>query len=175
MARKTFTIGAALASACLCSSAVYAQATPPLLEVDFTSVTLPLSPMLTMAIAAAVAIVAAIALRRNRGHARVLSALVVGSALLALATLGPMQFVSRAMANLPQTPLLLTTSPATLSEFFTGQVIVTNATGQNTTIVAITYNTFGVDYYISEPETTCSVGLALAPGATCVITIDSLG
>ncbi|MEP7061691.1 MAG: hypothetical protein ABI881_04810 [Betaproteobacteria bacterium] len=150
--------------------------TPPLLEVDFTGITVPLSPLLSMLIAVALACAGLYALRRTGGATRLLSIVVVATAAL---TLGGMlvraPWVGRAVAALPSTPLPLATSPALFSANFVGTVNVTNVNSQNVTITAITYNPNGFDYYLSVDETTCAVGQVLTSGASCVIVLRSLG
>ena len=176
MTRRTRIAGFAVASLCLCSTVVWAQVTPPVLEVDFTSATVPLSPLLSALIAIAIACVGLYALRRSRGGARLLSIFVVVAAALTLGNaLIPAQLISRAIAVFPTTPLTLVTSPATLAENFVGVVNVTNANNVNVTITAIKYSPFSFDYYLSVSETTCAVGLVLPPGATCVVMLRSLG
>jgi hypothetical protein len=176
MTRRTRIAGFAVASLCLYSTVVSAQVTPPVLEVDFTGITVPLSPLLSILVAVALACAGLYALRRARSGARLLSILVVAGAALALGgTLTLTPWVGRAMAVLPSTPLPLTTSPALLSGNFLGVVNVTNMNSQNVTITAITYNPHTFDYYLSVAETTCAVGQVLTPGATCVIMLRSLG
>ena len=158
------------------ASTAMAQQTPPTLEIDFVNAVLPLSPALTVLIAAMVAAVGIFLIRRTRGRSRLLSTVAVGLVALGFGNAvihAPL--ISRASAALPDTTLALTTSPAIFTSFFVGFVHVTNGTGQDATITAIKFDPHGANYFISAPETNCAVGLALSPGASCVITLRTTG
>jgi hypothetical protein len=154
-----------------------AQIAPPVLEVDFTTATVPLSPALSVVIAIAIAVAALFALRRTRGGARLMSwAIVLGSLPLAYALMHtPIISQAQAMPT-PSIVLPLTSNPVIVTgPAYFDYVQAINVTGSRITIVAVKYNPGGYDYYLDTATTTCVPGLALAPGAFCFIRILSLG
>lgn len=122
--------------------------------------------------AAAIAVVLALAggflLRHRLPH----GAWFGPAVLLAVGTLLAVQPIRSAQAIITPTPLNLVTSPATLQFTFPGapaqtNVLVTNDTGGTTTILSIVLSP-GPYSFLALPNP-CTVGLVLAPGATCMI------
>lgn len=154
--------------------ATLAAAQPaPQLEVDFTSATIPLSPVLSVLIAVVIAACGLYALRRSRGAGRLVSWLVVASAALPLThALTHTQWISEARA-VPFIELPLTTSPATIAVTGSGGVYrATNSTGTNVSLIAIKLNNPS-GYIIYAPNTTCTPGASLAPGGSCLIDVEA--
>ena len=156
-----------------------AQIAPPVLEVDFTTVgtvAVPLSPVLSVAIAIAIAAVGLFILRRSRLGTRLMSWAIILAVLPLAYALMQTPIISQAQAITPPIPLPLASSPviATGPSFF-DYIQATNVTGRSITIVAVKYNPGGYDYYVDTVNTTCVHGLSLAPGASCLIRILSLG
>ena len=84
--------------------------------------------------------------------------------------------INRAQAVTPPIPLPLTSSPTIVTgPSYFDYIQATNMTGSFITIVAVKYDTGGYDFYIDAATTTCVPGLILAPGASCLIRILSLG
>jgi hypothetical protein len=157
--------------------AAFAQPlTPPRLEIDFSGGSIPLSPMLSVLIAIAVAAVGIVALRKmpRRGTLPLIGALIVAAGALALST-GGVRLMGRAQAALPTTQLTLGASPTVINTTFLGNMTVINGLSTPITIAAVTYDTGSYDYYVDAANTTCVTGVTLLPGGTCVIRILSLG
>jgi hypothetical protein len=157
-----------------CASAQIAQ---PVLEVDFTTATVPLSPALSVAIAVAIAVAALFVLRRTRGGARVISWVVVLASLPLGYALMHTPIISEAQAMpTPSIVLPLTSSPVIATGYaYFDYIEAVNATNSRITIVAVKYDPGGYDYYLDTATTTCVPGVALAPGQFCFIRILSLG
>jgi len=159
------------------ASGASAQIAPPVLEVDFTTGTaaiVPLSPAVSVAIAIVIAAVALFMLRRTRGGARLL--LVLSAASLAHALLHTSIVSQARAAPPPPIPLPLTSSPTIVTgPSYFDYIQASNGTGSRIRIVAVKYDPGGYDYYLDTATTTCVHGLVLAPGASCLIRILSLG
>lgn len=166
---------AAVVVAGLATSA-HAQLVPPVLRIDFVTSAVPLSPVLTVLIALAVAAVALYALGRRRARGTLLSWLAIGLVALPAAWLvAQTHFISDARAVYPTYDLPLVTSPATISSIDVGIFEATNRTGAPVVLTAVNFNPGGYNYYVSEPETTCTANLTLLPGQACVVFIRSTG
>lgn len=156
-----------------------AQIAPPVLEVDFTTLTaaaVPLSPALSGAIAIAIAAVGLFILRRSKRGSQLMSWAIILAALPFAYALMQTPIISQAQALPPPIPLPLTSSPVIASgPSFFDYIQATNVTVSSIKIVAVNYNPGGYDYYVDTVNTTCVSGLILAPGASCLIRILSLG
>jgi len=176
-------IGARLALAAAAFSAVvpaaFAQTTEHLI-IGFTGGTsqaVPLSPGLTVAIAAGLAVSALVVLRRRgmRGG-RLFGWLLALGAGAMLAAGGGERVISEARAILPPPAIDLTVNPGTLDllDYWNSNidpltVTVTNATGQTVRITSVT--TDNTDLYGITAPTTCTVTTVLAPNGTCTVTL----
>ena len=157
-------------------AAIAQPLTPPRLEIDYTGGSIPLSPLLSAAIAIAIAAMGVYALRRTRARARLpvaaLLAIAAGSVAMSLAGV---RLIERAQASIPVTTLALAGSPTVFTAVFVGDVHVVNALGQPVTITGVSYDTGSYDFFIDATSTTCIVGTTLLPGQVCNIRILSLG
>ncbi len=172
------TIARATASvlALLAAPMASAQGVPPVLQVDFTGATVPLSPALTAMIALGIGAVAWLALRRSRSGGRLVSWLGLALVAGALAPLAQdAAWIGRAQAAFPEAQLALVSHPSSLSGYFVGYVRVTNVGAAPATLTLIDYSPNGWNSYVSVPETDCAVGTSLQPGAFCTITIRTTG
>jgi hypothetical protein len=165
---STPSIGLALIGA-TSSTGVLAQTVTQTLTVGFSGAApIPIGGWTTVAMAVLLALVGAVLLRRRSPA----GAWFWSAALLGAGVLLALQSIRSAEALIPITPLNLTSSPAAVQFVFPGapiqtEVLVTNGTGGTTTILSITlgsgpYSLFG----LPNP---CTVGLILAPGASCTI------
>ena len=171
---KTASRRLAAALTMLVAGAAFAQPAPPTLEVDFTSGFVPLSPLLTIAIAVTLAAIGGMLLRRARIRSRLLTWAM--AAILGVPVLGGLyglKLIGDAQAIIPQQPLSLVVSPAilVLSNPTQQYVLVTNATSGPVAITRIVLLNPGPSG-IATPGTTCSVGLRLDPGSTCLVLIE---
>lgn len=168
--RRNMHWGAALLA--LASEPLHAQSSAQL-QVLFTGGTnaVPVGGWSTPGIALALAVLAYLALKKMRTTGRVAAILATSVAVLATWSLDG---VERAWAP-PSTPLPLATSPATIAvPTEQGAFMAMNVTPGRIRITGIVY-TKPVDspsqiYYASS---SCVVGMALAPGAYCMIFIVS--
>lgn len=167
---KTSVRVAIAASAMLCVLASSAMAQPnPVLEIDFTSATLPLSPLLTLLIAVVIGGCGLLALHRMRGRARHAIWMILGIASLPIiGTLSHEHAIGIAQAN-PYIPLSLQTSPATIGVIYPGTFQATNMTSGNISLIAVKLDNAGP--LTVNPESTCVAGLPLAPGASCLVSV----
>jgi hypothetical protein len=143
-----------------------AQSATQTLAVAFTGLSIPIGGWTAVGIAVLLALAGGVLLHRRArtGASAVVAALLATGALL---TLPP---TKSAEAIVVATPLNLITSPATLSITFpaaSSLVLVTNDTGVAVTITSVTLTPAGA--YVLLPAPTCTIGLVLAPGATCNI------
>lgn len=158
--------GAALL--CAFAAPAMAQATQQL-DIDFTSVTLPLSPLLTVLVAVAVGTLGLYALRKARGRARLVSWLVITLAVLPIAMQAAQVRPIGVAQAIAAGSIALTTSPAVVTP--TEPIyIATNVTGTNITITAVKVIGAG-PYSIYLPNTTCVAGLSLPPGTSCEVAL----
>ena len=144
----------------------------PQLEIDFVNATLPLSPMLTVAIAIVVGALGVYALRRTRargGLASWMAAAVAAGALAALIT--QMHPIRDAAAMIAQ-PFPLSVSPALVAVPGPNVYLATNTTNTNMTLVAVKLNNPLSGQFIYMPLTTCVAGLTLAPGGSCLVDVS---
>ncbi len=160
--------------AAVAAAPAFAQSVEPVLEVDFVGATLPLSPWLTAACAVLLAALALRCLRRAPGG-KLMGALVATAAIASVMAAFNVASIRSADAVLPSYPMPLTTSPTTLVGFIEGDIIVTNVQSASLTITVISYNPGSWDSYVDAPNTTCAVGTVLAPGASCIVRILTLG
>ena len=153
--------------------AASAMAQPvPQLEIDFVSATLPLSPLLTLLIAVTVGTLGIYALRRAHARTGPAATMVVALAAGALAALVTQwQPISDATAKLVTQPLPLTVSPAIVTVALGGYQAI-NATGANITLTAVRLDNPQGGEFVETPPTTCTVGLTLAPGASCIVFVN---
>lgn len=144
------------------------------LEIDFTSATLPLSPLLTVLVALAVGALGLYALRKTRGRARLVSWLVIGLAALPIAMESAHLRLIGAAQAIPAATVALTTSPAIVTVSPTVPLyIATNVTNTNVTITGVRIVGTG-GFALDVADTTCVVGLSLPPGAKCYVYLTGL-
>lgn len=127
--------------------------------------------------AAAIAVVLALAGGFLLRHRLSRGAWISSAVLLAVGTLLALQPIRNAQAIIITTPLNLVMSPATLQFTFPGapvetQVLVKNDTGGTTTILSIVLSPG--PYFFTTLANPCSVGMVLAPGATCTIGLRAI-
>ena len=159
----------------LLAGAAFAQPAPPALEVDFTNGFVPLSPVLTIAIAVAVALIGGVLLRRTRLRSRLATWMI--AAILGVPVLGALysvRLIGDAQAIIPQQPMSLAVSPSILVLSNPAQqfVLVTNATSGPIALTRIALLNPGPAIIAPSPGTTCSVGMRLDPGGTCLVLIE---
>ncbi|MEO6929673.1 MAG: hypothetical protein ABI190_10955 [Casimicrobiaceae bacterium] len=149
-----------------------AQATQQL-EIDFAIVApVPLSPLLTLAIASAVCAIAAFALWRTRRGWRGTSWLLALFAVVPVAgLLASLHPISSAQAIPPPVQIPLTTSPST-TPAFPGYYLAVNNTGSSVTLTSVQLTNLGP--VTINPNTTCAPGLELAPGGSCAVFLSEL-
>jgi hypothetical protein len=150
-----------------------AQQAVPILSIEFTVFTIPLNPLLSGAIAAMLAVLGLVVLRR-RAIAPVLRSIVALVLFAPLLLVPNGALIQSAQAVLPSTDLPLLVSPAVLAEFYAGDVHALNVSSHPVTITAVTYIPQS-DYYLDTANTTCVPGLTLQPGKYCVVEIRTLG
>ncbi|MEO6929674.1 MAG: midcut-by-XrtH protein [Casimicrobiaceae bacterium] len=166
MKHTKFAMFATAVSLTLFAASAMAQSGPTL-EIDFTSIVVPLSPALSALIAIALAGLGAYALRRTRGNGRAASwILFVLAALPLAAQVGHVTLVSEAKA-LPVANFPMASSP-TFEPVSFGTYNAINQTGTTITLTVIQVNN-GAGVLIYAPNTTCAVGMALPPGASCAV------
>ena len=170
---RSKTIEVATAAALLYAFAPFAMAQSAQVEIDFTSVLLPLSPALTALVAITLGALGIIALRKTRGRARLVSWLVISLAALPVAMqANRIGLMGVAHAALPAILVSLSASPSITPVTFP-TYIATNVTGGNITLTAVELDNAG-SLTLFAPLTTCVVGLSLAPHATCVVVVNGV-
>lgn len=169
-------VGAVMVAATNATGA-FAQSTTQTLTLTFPAAAgpmgLPISGWTAVAITVMLALVGGLMLRRRSPTgARLWSAgLLATGALLAL------QSTDSAKAIIPQTPLNLVSSPASVQFTFPGappetDVVVTNKTGGKTTILSITLSP-GPYVVLGNPGQ-CTVGMVLPNLGTCNIDLGAV-
>ncbi|MEO8849847.1 MAG: hypothetical protein ABI440_14610 [Casimicrobiaceae bacterium] len=177
MKHAKFAMFATAVSLTLFAASAVAQSGPTL-EIDFTSIVVPLSPALSALIAVALAGLGVYALRRARGSGsgsgRAASwILFVLAALPLAAQVGHVQLVSDAKA-IPIPDLPLASSP-TLQPIGASAYHAINGTGVNITLTVVQVNNSSGGYLIYAPFTTCLVGTQLPPGGSCDVFFVTAG
>ena len=164
----------ALAAAWLSMAAATAVAqAQPQIEIDFarfSGTPVPLSPVLTVMAAIALAVAGVLLLRRAARSGKLFGWLLVALAMAAgWRAIDGAPIVSDAAAFVPQ--IQLTNNPATLLISASGTYTAQNATGGAITLTQVKLNNPGI-FFIAI-GTTCNVGVILQPLGTCVVVVDN--
>jgi hypothetical protein len=161
------------AAACLWIGAQTAYAQPqPQIEIDFTAVAvqsqqIPLSPVLTILIALALAATGVAILKRKARGGRWLGMLLVGLAVAASwPALNKTSFISDAAAI---SGVFLSASPGTLNIVGAGTYTAFNVSGSPLVLTAVKLNNPGG---LSITGGTCIAGLLLVNKATCTVVVS---
>jgi hypothetical protein len=142
------------------------------LEIDFTSVVLPLSSGLTALIAIVVGVSGICAQRRRGRRARHATWTVLGIGAVLAAVMLDVRPLSNAQAT-GGIPLFLGVSPAFAPVSFNGSDFqVINGTSGTVTLTAV--QLVGANGQVNPGATTCVVGLSLPSGASCFVSVPSV-
>ena len=153
-----------------------AQQLPQNLTITFDVIVpaAPLSDWLTAGIALLLAATAMVAMRQRKSRgARFFSAVVALAAGATIFSIAGNRLTQDANAIVPAPVINLVSSPASLNvtPYIPTSPLAVTVNNQTGMVARITGITLGNGFYTMSTPTTCSVGLNMGPGNSCIITL----